>query len=147
MMLRRRLESNDNVLDTTPVIIQSGVAYPSGNPDTKPLLQDNSLGITGIYQLDEVPQAMQQCTLKYVGSYNIIYKDNNEYLDFYGGSGTNETTKNMFSTAARAVAFTIMLQYINDCYAFNTDTGQIFFAGRNTIYYGHQNISEISQGG
>ena len=42
------------------------------------------------------------------------------------------------------IAFPVDLRYIHDSYMYHVPTGQIFFAGRNTPYYGMHNISEAS---
>ena len=34
------------------------------------------------------------------------------------------------------------MYYIHDAYMYDKTTGQVFFAGRNTPYYGMSNISE-----
>ena len=40
------------------------------------------------------------------------------------------------------IAFSIDMYYIHDAYMYDKTTGQVFFAGRNTPYYGMSNISE-----
>ena len=42
------------------------------------------------------------------------------------------------------ISFSIQLSKIDDVYAYHKGTGQIFFVGKNTIYYRHKNISELN---
>lgn len=47
-------------------------------------------------------------------------------------------------TCYNIIRFSIVTANIDDAYAFSETSGQIFFAGKNTIYYGHRNISELN---
>ena len=44
------------------------------------------------------------------------------------------------------IRFSIQITNIPTCYAYSETTGQIFFAGRNTPYYGYTNIHDMPTG-
>ena len=66
-------------------------------------------------------------------------------LDYYYGSEDfsedvrTATTKNIVR-----IRWSLLIANIDKCYAYLRNTGQIFFAGKNSIYYGHRNISELN---
>ena len=56
-------------------------------------------------------------------------------------------TKDVFdtnSTDRSNIRFTIDERLIDESYAYVNETGEIIFAGRNSNYYGHKNISELN---
>lgn len=132
------------VLDTSPVIIQTGVRYNSGNPATKPLLVYQNCGITGVYRYATAP-GRQHIVLYKVNSYLIVYKNNGtEYMDYWSPVTYNQEQEGSFvNGGSDGMAFSIFLDGIDDSYAYISETGEILFAGKNSIYYGHRNISEL----
>lgn len=135
----------ESVLDTSPVIIQTGVRYNSGNPATKPLLEYANCGITGVYTHSVAPERQHIVVYK-VYSYMIVYKNNGtEYMDYWSPSTYSQEQEYYFvNEGSDGLAFSIFLDGINDAYAYISETGEILFAGRNSIYYGHRNISELN---
>jgi hypothetical protein len=55
-----------------------------------------------------------------------------------------ERTHGRIDVGSDCFAATIQTDMIDDCYLINRNTGEIFFAGKNSIYYGHRNISELN---
>lgn len=58
-------------------------------------------------------------------------------------ASTAEATQSV-KIGTNGISFTIMMNMLDVCYAYELNTGQIIFAGKNTIYYGHRNISELN---
>lgn len=48
-------------------------------------------------------------------------------------------------TAYNIIRFSIVTADIDDAYAFSETSGQIFFAGKNSPYYGYTNINDMPQ--
>ena len=140
---RIMMMQKSNVLDTSPVIIQNGVKYPNGNPETNPLIADEICSITDYY---DVPfSTMSALSVTDYGLYgNIISFNGDTYRDWWGADSRNaEQTKTGIPSRSTRSAFTVVTSMIDDCYCYITSTGQIVFAGKNSIYYGHRNISEL----
>lgn len=66
-----------------------------------------------------------------------IFRDG-QYLDYWGLSAPR------LNANSNGVAVTLKESEIDDAYLYVRDSGEIIFAGKNTIYYGHRNISELS---
>lgn len=66
-------------------------------------------------------------------------------MDYWGWNSRNdEVTRNVININSDAIRFDIYIPMIDRCYAYLVETGQILFAGKNSIYYGHCNISELN---
>ena len=65
---------------------------------------------------------------------------------WYGNPDFSEYRRVMNTGTNRIhmIRWSIKIENLDRCYAYIETTGQILFAGKNSIYYGHRNISELS---
>ena len=152
MAIRRRLlTQQNNVLDTSPVVEENGVYWSRTFGQTA---ENTNWCVTKFYGIDD-PYTGQARTTNING---FIGADTNQitfqyYLvngstkstNWYYFAGTNPR-RALGSTVSRltSISFSIQKSELPNSYAYIVETGQILFAGRNTIYYGHRNISELS---
>lgn len=66
-----------------------------------------------------------------------IFKDG-QYVDYWGFVAPR------LNANSNGVAVTLKENEIDDAYLYVIDSGEIIFAGKNTPYYGHRNISELN---
>ena len=117
-------------IDTSPRILQYDKRYNRGE-----IIDQKGYCITDIYSYP--PQTYTQ----YITANNVyfqiqIYKDG-EYIDYWSGGNYK------LNVNSNGIAVTLY-KNIDDSYLYINDTGQILFAGKNTPYYGHRNISELN---
>lgn len=141
MKLRRGLLLN-SVLNTTPVFEVYGYKMPTGNKDYE---EDEAYAITKLYHYPP-SEAKQTLVTSGVGSNIRVYRADKDksYMDYwnwYSSPGFERTTINIDSEYVRCA---ILISEIGNSYAYLKETGQILFAGKNSIYYGHRNISELN---
>ena len=149
--LLARVESGG--IDTSPVIVQTGVHFGRGNGL---IVEEDGWAITDWIYFDPVtPTTPLYIVDAYAslsrltvdgGDCSYQYESANGIKDwFYGSTDFTEFAR---SCPLRApfyrIRWSVKLENINRCYAFCQETGQIFFAGRNSIYYGHHNINELN---
>ena len=60
------------------------------------------------------------------------------------GTMTEFTSPAWSVRAFTSIVFTVDMRYLDDAYMYNYATGQVYFAGKNTPYYGMRNISQAS---
>lgn len=136
------MQSVSSVLNTSPKIAQYGVKNPSGNPATKPYIVDEDYCVTEIYAF--TPMNVRQTLHFYGGSGNMILYTDNTYKDYWNLNGeTQEHKWNIINANANRLTCTLKISMIDDCYFWIEETGEILFAGKNSPYYGHTNISEL----
>ena len=124
--------------DTSPKILQSGVRYRSGGT----LESDADCSITAIYNIPTRNGNNRQATVYGIKPSTINYTDG-VYLDYWNQTQVQSPGLiTIFTAGANQVAFTLLTSMINDSYVILSD-GTIMFAGKNSIYYGHRNISEL----
>lgn len=126
-------------LDTSPVIEFVGKSLPNGN---KEYVDNDDCLITILYNYptSSVPQTMTAYGL----TNNIHTYADGRYKDYWGwGAVSQPVTRNVINSNTNGIRCTIHKTRLNECYAFLVETGQILFAGKNSIYYGHKNISEL----
>lgn len=147
MQRRRKLmgmQSAVQALDTSPRIAAYDKAFPSGKGS---LVDRTDSCVTEIYDYPE--QSYIQTIAMYGRDDNFsstflrVYRDG-DYKDYWGEPRSSEITRNCINKSTNGIAFTLQTSKLNDCYAYFVETGQIFFAGKNSIYYGHRNISELN---
>ncbi len=63
-------------------------------------------------------------------------KENGTYDYWY-------TAKPYLESGAKHVRFTLDIDTLSSAYAYNKYSGQIYFAGQDTIYYGYTNINDM----
>jgi hypothetical protein len=142
VMLRRwQLMAMQNaVLDTSPVIIQYD-ARLNGNGT---ISEFSGRCVTKVYDCAVTNNdrrfshyGLQATTINYL---------NGAYYDYWNNASESEPKDN--STLAKEgttqMQFSLVTSMLDDCYCIYKRTGEILFAGKNSIYYGHRNISELN---
>ena len=151
MQARRQLLMMPHGIDTSPKIAEYGKACAYATTGERDY---SNACITDWYQF--YPQQSGLLTIYYEmlngysrrdGNYQFYALDAVQTLRdwYYNLSETNKTRVigwNGFTL--QEIRFTIITANIDDVYAYVVETGQIFFAGKNTPYYGHRNIFELN---
>ena len=142
MDIRRALLMMPHGLDTSPVIIAYDTRYiNNGNTEAK-----SGASITKIYDLLKVTQVStdRQFIIYGVVPTTLNYKDD-VFKDYWNHTAIeSEAQRTLAPYGINQMAFTLQTDMIDDCYAIHVSTGQILFAGKNSIYYGHRNIAELN---
>ena len=139
MSIRRRLMMMPHGIDTSPIIerynakLAGDIVAADGYCVTaKYYYQSSNTVQTIAYYFGE---ASLQCQ---------VFRNNGEtYMDYWVLQ-KRQSPRTCINAGSDAIWFTIEMNEINNCYAYIIETGQIFFAGKNTPYYGHRNISELN---
>lgn len=66
------------------------------------------------------------------------------YKDYWGTQITDDWERTCVNSYTNGLRVTLQMDRLDDCYLYLKETGQILFAGKNSIYYGHRNISELN---
>ena len=66
------------------------------------------------------------------------------YIWIIGHWGETQSPKECINIGSDAIEITLSMFRLDESYAYIVETGQILFAGKNTPYYGHRNISELN---
>lgn len=144
-MLRRRviLKAPIGRVDTTPKIAEYGKYLYRSATGTG---TSNNWCYTIWY--DIIPEPGRTNSIK-IGNCNIDADRTYQFTTSLGGadwdyrkSGANY----MLPATANKIRISIPINNLSICYAFITSTGQILFAGEDTIYYGYKNINDMPQG-
>lgn len=129
-----------STLDTSPVILQDDTRlWPDGS--TRAL---SGACITKIYDLYV---GQNDRTFDHYGLTNsTINYNNGEFYDYWNSPSETApaTSRTLAKTGTTEMQFTLMMDKLDDCYVIQLSTGIIVFAGKNSIYYGHRNISELN---
>ena len=147
MAARRRLMQMQ-VLDTSPKIAENGVVCESGSTGTR-VSED---GCVTIYYTPKLkPSGISTSIVDNFSdrnNYPYQFEKSNGELDWWFRSSLDAFSKRRIIASVdvtlKTIRFSLPVSTIQDCAAYCDETGEIFFAGKNTIYYGHRNISEIS---
>lgn len=144
------------VIDTSPVITQTGVRYKGDDGvetrDGFCITKNYDIDITGIGD----SQKIEFAGIIYSGdmsavSCNLHTLKDNAYVTYWGfiakNSPTATPTVKPTNTASEInqVAFSLYAAGTDYSYIYVTNTGQILFAGNQTKYYGMTNISEYTE--
>lgn len=146
MALRRKVmaAAKQKLVDTTPKIAEYGVscAYSATGEQSY-----TTMCITDYYLFN--PQQLGKLTIHvYLPNanfrmYNYQYSNEDEsFKDWYYDPGDGRLIGNATATLYR-IRFSILQAVLDDCYAYCTETGQIFYAGKNSIYYGYTNLNDM----
>ena len=134
---RKMLMGGKKVIDTTIKILAENSAWRMGG-----YLEDwegNNASIIYAYE----PQSVGR-QLVYGGlTRQLIIFENGVYKDYWSVRPGGSDTRNVINANSTGIAVSVESNHIDDAYAYLPD-GQILFAGKNTPYYGHMNISELS---
>lgn len=103
--------------------------------------------ITGITNLT-VHNWYTEETAPYSTAVGCITDTNDTFLKYYNLASATTTAKDWsaetFETPATKMRFSLYTSGLTTAYAYDTDTGDILFAGSASPYYGMDNISEAS---
>lgn len=140
MEVRRRVMlSGKKVIDTSPIII----AYDSRYMANGDIGVREGTCVTGIYSYQS--SAEQRTIVYYVGNSNgkimIAYKDNKK-IDYWG-LPSDLSERKIINVGSNGLAFMLDMDAIDLSHAYIKETGQIFFAGKNSPYYGYTNINDM----
>lgn len=144
------LRSAKELIDTSPKIVEygKGLAYAQTGERW-----DNNFCITEWYPFD-------------VGTVNPIHLYNKAYVtqyvracnyQYYGTNADGAVRRDWYYNKAddperyigwntytlKEIRFSIPIKEIDDSFAYVEETGQIFFAGKNSPYYGYTNINDM----
>lgn len=134
-------------LDNSPKIVEHGVYWGRGMN-----VKNNDSG----WSITDWIYVKQQITggilTGYVGANDVnnhtfqYYNENETKSDwYYFNNGDQEGNRQLSRNFAIAkISFSIYTPNIENTYAYIQNTGEILFAGKNSIYYGHSNISELN---
>lgn len=131
--------------DTSPRIAEHGVHWSRtfGIKAT-----NDNWCITDWYNVENAPFGDVNVQ-GFVGSDNtnitFQYRFNNDSTDWYYFNGVYPRRLPIGKDRKIVgITFSIQETEIYNSYAYIVETGQILFAGKNTPYYGHRNISELN---
>ena len=137
MESRRRLLMQEHSVNNSPVILEYDKRYkPGGNID---YFSDRC--ITKIYDC-YCDNNHRQFYAYGIESTTINYKSG-AYYDYWNTPCLTPQNVILAKYATEQLAFTLVTSTIDDCFVIQNGTGIILFAGKNSIYYGHRNISEL----
>ena len=108
--------------------------YPAGIIPYSNTTFDNSIGIIIIYNENDV-------IVNHVSM--MTTPANNRWAQLASGTLT-EFSQSWTVEAYTKILFCVDTRYVDDAYMYDKTTGLVFFAGKNTPYYGMKNISEAS---
>lgn len=151
-----------SVVDTTAEIDRSGYVLAHSSSAVGYYDEKKTNGaITIMYDLESPTTVLQPAGIlpnKGVITNNlaclVVYDGNGSpvnYVNEYNRWGQDadgtltEFTQSWNVLQYSKIAFSIDDRYIDDSYMYHKPTGQVFFAGKNTPYYGMSNISEAGQ--
>lgn len=77
-----------------------------------------------------------------VGSLNIYRAVNDNFTDWWNNYLNGRETTYALSANKRYIRFGFDPDTMADMYAYNSTTGQVYYAGINTPYYGKTNIND-----
>lgn len=127
-------------LDTSPIIREYNTKY---NPRNLSPVYEDGCCTTVVYQY---PILTVTATIAFNGinGLNMIVLKNSatDYLDYWRLVNTDSPRRCM-NAGSDGAMFTLDMSKLDDCYAYLVETGQIFFAGKNSIYYGYTNINDM----
>ena len=142
MQVRRRMlvQTARELIDTSPKIAGYNKRLRGG------LRVEDFDGLCVTEWIDVNPQLSKTSKLVFPDVYPDTYYSMFQYMY---ADGTNEWSyyPHMdFATNKKiigSVRFTIPIDKLDTCYAYNNLTGQIFFAAKNSPYYGYTNINDM----
>lgn len=149
LMQRRRqlMGMQKSVLDTSPVIERTGfwtraIGELSDSPDWC---------VTKFYNTDDIPDGTYRATHinGYIGSdtssitFQYYFSDGSADFWYFAWTNSRLAVSSAVKRISR-ISFSIEKTKLKDSYAYIVETGKILFAGKNTPYYGHTNISELN---
>lgn len=129
------------VIDTSPII----KAYNSYYTRNGSIAEDNAWCITELYHYQTKANDTELYSYG-LAPFLVVFKNGGDtFVDYWTvTSYATAQKKGKLDAGSDCAGFTISQSHLNDCYCYEVDSGNILFAGKNSIYYGHTNISELS---
>lgn len=128
-------------VDTSPKILAYDKRYYSNGS----VIDHTGRCVTVLYPVNygDVSQPLLHYGLQFV---LVCFKNNGAtFIDYWSTNSTSEEkTNGVINAGSDCIGATIQMDMIDVCYLINSLTGDIIFAGKNSIYYGHRNISELN---
>lgn len=131
MQARRRLLMTPHGIDTSPKILAYGKYWWRGG------LKDDADYCATVIMPFTPSTSVQWPVFSGLCTELDVFKDG-QYVDYWGLAAPR------LNANSNGVAVTLKESEIDDAYLYVKDSGEIIFAGKNTIYYGHRNISELN---
>ena len=155
MAIRRRvLMGGKKVIDTSPKIAEYGKACAYADTGER---NAEDACITEWYQIEGATKGQHITLYYYYFSTTDTRPINYQYYGIADDGSMNR--KDWFYNSSRdsryrviggwsdstlaSIRFTVPIADIDDAYAYASQTGQIFFAGKNSPYYGYTNINDM----
>ncbi len=113
------------------------------------IAEDQNCVVTALYPYSNPSDSTY--TLCYYGTQGnmALYNAERGYVDYWSITAvdTPKTRAVLYKNSRTSfAAFTLRKDMLDDCFAYVTNTGQILFAGKNSIYYGYTNINDMPTG-
>ena len=74
----------------------------------------------------------------------LLIFENGTQIDWWGTSSQDNYERQCIDANSNGLKISLQMNRLDDAYMYLKETGQILFAGRNSIYYGHRNINELN---
>lgn len=141
MSIRRKMlmSGGKKVIDTSPKI----VAYDSTYGINGNIVNAEGYCCTALYSY--LPMQIKG-TIAYYGTSGkimVLYKNNGSVKVDYWILQNEQSPRTCINVGTDSAVFTLEMSKLPDCYAYIVDTGQILFAGKNSLYYGYTNINDM----
>ena len=145
MQVRRRMLLNARKVDTSPKIAVYGKACATSATGER---DSETSCITEWYDFDPAQKGLVMMhyyikNLASVRNTNYQYTDDSGHQDWYYSRSDYTRQIGWSNSTLQKIRFTIVTADMDDVYAYCETTGQIFFAGRNTAYWGYTNINDM----
>ena len=145
MLMLVRREMLCAVVFNSPIIEAYHCYLPANNKYDEPYSTEwnwENKCVTALYEFpaQSFIQTMVTYGLNY-DAYGVLrcYK-NGVAFDWWGQS----TERTCIPIGTNGIRATALIDQLDECYFYLKETGQILFAGKNSIYHGHKNISELN---
>lgn len=153
MQVRRRMMSQTakKLIDTSPKIVEYGKGLDYATLGER---NDSAYCYTEWYFFD--PRQVRLTIHYFINNREFPRYTNYQYFgsdsdgnvsrDWYYNRSSTDITRTIGGWEKRPlnqIRFTIRRADIDEVYAYAVETGQIFFAGKNSPYYGYTNINDM----
>lgn len=143
---RRALMGGKVTPDTTAQIMQDNVRWASTTTNKEKKDADPNWCITIKYDIPAgtpTGGTTNRISANLGSNSNVPYA---KYVLYKNGSDTPfdywVMSQPRITEGAEQISFSVLKSIMDDAYAYIIQTGHIFFAGKNTPYYGKQNIND-----
>lgn len=152
MEIRRRVlmgQTKSGPVDTSPKIAEYGVFWnrtqggKTANTDWCVTEEyEFSPILAGITLVGYIGKDAANITFQY---YGYVTQTHAAYSGwYYFNVGDKEGTRDLSAiNTLERITFSIRQDKLSDCYVYVRETGQILFAGINSVYYGYTNIHDM----